>query len=157
LLPERTAVDTFTEWARDAEPHLREALTALFGVDDGLEIASEALTLAWERWSEVAVMENSTGYVYTAARNIGRRRHRHRRHRPVYMPVPVDRLPWVEPGLPKALAGLSEQQRLVVTLLHGYQWSMSEVAEVLGLSKSTIQNHAERGLTRLQKRLGVER
>ena len=29
-------MDTFTEWARDAEPHLREALTALFGVDAGV-------------------------------------------------------------------------------------------------------------------------
>ena len=72
MLPERTAVDAFTEWARDAEPHLREALTALFGVDDGLEMTSEALTLAWERWSEVAVMENPRGYVWSRRSAPGR-------------------------------------------------------------------------------------
>lgn len=152
LLPEKTAVDEFTEWVRVAEPRLREALTAVFGVDDGVEMTSEGLALAWERWSDVGVMSNPTGYVFVAARNMGRRR---RRRRPVFAAVPVERLPWVEPGLPKALAALSEQQRVVVTLLHGYEWSMSEVADLLGLSKSTVQNHAERGLARLQTKLGV--
>jgi DNA-directed RNA polymerase specialized sigma24 family protein len=33
---------------------------------------------------------------------------------------------------------------------------MSEVAELLSVSKSTIQNHAERGLQKLRNELGVE-
>jgi len=63
---------------------------------------------------------------------------------------------WVEPGLPAALEKLSEQQRVVVALVHGYQWSMSEVAELLDVSKSTVQSYDERGLRRLRTKLGVE-
>jgi len=72
------------------------------------------------------------------------------------VPVAVDSLGWVEPGLPAALAKLPEQQRVVVALLHGYQWSMSEVADLLNVSKSTVQSYAQRGLRRLRKKLGVE-
>ena len=152
LLPDTTVVDEFTDWAREAEPRLRQALTAVFGVDEGVEMTSEALTLAWERWAAVGVMDNPTGYVFVAARNMARRM---ARRGPIFVPVPTHRLPWVEPGLPKALAALSEQQRVVVTLLHGYEWSMSEVADLMGVSKSTVQNHAERGLARLKTKMGV--
>jgi RNA polymerase sigma factor (sigma-70 family) len=63
---------------------------------------------------------------------------------------------WVEPGLSAALARLSEKQRLVVALLYGYQWSMSEVAALLDVSKGTVQSYADRGLKRLRRKLGVE-
>jgi DNA-directed RNA polymerase specialized sigma24 family protein len=143
VISDTTSVDSFVEWARTTEPRLRQAFTALLGVDGGLDATADALMLAWERWPEVSAMENPAGYVYTAARNLSRRRSR--RMVP-FTPVPE---------LPSALARLSEQQRIVVVLLHGYEWTMSEVAELLGVSKSTIQNHAERGLAALQKRLGV--
>jgi DNA-directed RNA polymerase specialized sigma24 family protein len=152
VTPDDADVDSFVEWARDAEPRLRHGLTALLGVDAGLDATADALALAWEKWPEISVMANPTGYVYSAARNLTRRRSR---RGVVFMPVPEGHLPWVEPGLPAALAQLSEQQRIVVVLLHGYEWTMSEVAELLGVSKSTIQNHAERGLAALQQRLGV--
>lgn len=153
MLSDGTVVGSFTDWAVDAEPRLRQSLTALFGMQEGLEATAEALAFAWERWPDVSVMENPVGYVYTAARNMGRRR---LSRRPVFVPVLEQRTPWVEPGLPSALAGLSEQQRLVVALLHGYQWTMSEVAELLGISKSTVQNHDDRGLQALRAKLGVE-
>ncbi len=153
MLSDGTVVGSFTDWAAVAEPRLRQSLTALFGVEEGLEATAEALAFAWERWSDVSVMENPVGYVYGAARNMGRRR---LSRRPVFLPVPDQRAQWVEPGLPSALAGLSEQQRLVVALLHGYQWTMSEVAELLGVSKSTVQNHDDRGLQALRRKLGVE-
>jgi RNA polymerase sigma-70 factor (ECF subfamily) len=152
MLSDGTVVGSFTDWAVEAEPRLRQALTALFGVQEGLEATAEALALAWERWPEVSVMENPVGYVYGAARNMGRRR---LSRRPVFVPVPEQRAPWVEPGLPSALAALSEKQRIVVALLHGYQWTMSEVAELLGVSKSTVQNHDDRGLHALRMKLGV--
>jgi RNA polymerase sigma factor (sigma-70 family) len=70
--------------------------------------------------------------------------------------VPQQLLPHVEPGLPAAIARLPEKQRIVVSLVYGYEWTMSEVAELLGTAKTTVQNHAERGLARLRKTLGVE-
>ncbi len=104
-------------------------------------------------WDVVSVTENRLGYVYGVGRNMARRsalRH------PVFVPVVVERLPHVEPKLPGAIAALSERQRVVITLVYGYEWTLSEVAELLGTTKSTVQNHAERGLARLRKSLGVQ-
>ena len=71
--------------------------------------------------------------------------------------VPVERVPWVEPGLSKAVADLPKRQRTVVLLLYGFQWTQSEVAEVLDISKATVQRHGERALARLRRKLGVDR
>ena len=43
-----------------------------------------------------------------------------------------------------------------MSLIYGYGWTMSEVAELLGTAKTTVQKHAERGLAKLRTTLGVE-
>jgi DNA-directed RNA polymerase specialized sigma24 family protein len=101
-------------------------------------------------------MDNPVGFLYVLGRTRGRRMGR--RGRPLGMPQPPEgRLPWIEPGLPNALELLSERERTVVILLHGYQWALSEVADVLGVSKSTVQTHDERGMSKLRRKLGVDR
>ena len=57
---------------------------------------------------------------------------------------------WVEPGLPAALAKLSEGQRTSVMLVHTFEYTFAEAAELLGVSKSTIQTQVERGMDRLR-------
>jgi RNA polymerase sigma factor (sigma-70 family) len=153
VLLNESLVDSFMEWAELVEPKLRRALTASFGSQLGKEAAADALAYAWEHWGVVSAKDNPLGYVYGVGRNIARRG---ARRRPVLLPVDNQRLPRVEPGLPAAIAGLGERQRVVITLVYGYEWSLSEVAELLGTSKSTVQNHAARGLARLRKSLGVE-
>jgi DNA-directed RNA polymerase specialized sigma24 family protein len=145
--------NSFTEWATEAEPKIRQSLTAAFGVQVGKDAAADALAMAWEQWPRVSVMDNPIGYVYGIGRNKARRM-KTRRH-PMFVAVPEQLLPNIEPGLPAAVANLPEQQRITVTLLHGYGWTMSEVAELLGTKKTTVQNHAERGLTKLRNALGV--
>jgi DNA-directed RNA polymerase specialized sigma24 family protein len=98
-------------------------------------------------------MGNPIGYVYGIGRNKARRMKT--RRQVMFVEVPEQLLPNVEPGLPAAIADLPEQQRITVTLLYGYGWTMSEVAELLGTKKTTVQNHAERGLTKLRNALGV--
>ena len=61
-----------------------------------------------------------------------------------------------EPGLPRALAALSPRQRLAVVLVHGYGYTLREVAELTGIRPTTVQNHLARGLARLRSLLGVE-
>lgn len=79
------------------------------------------------------------------------------RKRTVYLPaVHRDDLPWVEPGLPPALVSLTETQRTVVMLLHGYDWTMEEVASILEISKSSVQTHTERAMKKLKRKLKVE-
>ena len=46
---------------------------------------------------------------------------------------------------------------IVVLLLFGYEWSMSEVAELLGVTKATVQSYSDRALVTLRRKLGVKR
>ena len=145
--------EIFDEFVERVEPRLREALTATIGSEAGRDATADALAYGWEHWSRVSRLENPAGYLYAVGRNNQRRRYRRRRR--VLMPVDPERTPWVEPELPAALAALPDQQRIVVVLLHCFEWTMSEVADLLGVSKSTVQSHAERGIARLRSRMGV--
>lgn len=152
---EGATIISFTEWATEAEPRLRRALTAAFGSQIGQDATADALGVAWQKWTDIAVKDNPLGYVYGIGRNFARRM-----GRPSAVPlheVPEQLLPDVEPGLPAAIANLSERQRVVVGLIYGFGWSLNEAAELLDLSKSTVQRHAERGLAQLRAALGVER
>ncbi len=149
------ATDAFTEFARVAEPRLRLALGAAFGFDLAQEATAEAMAFAWEHWDRVMTAANPVGYVFGVGRNRARRslgRHR----APLLPPVLSSELPWVEPGLPGALGRLSVRQREVIMLLHCFEWTLSEVSELLGLSRGTVQIHERRGMARLRRDLGVE-
>jgi RNA polymerase sigma-70 factor (ECF subfamily) len=148
-----TAVEAFAAFAEEAAPRLRRALVALYGVEVGREAAADALVEGWRRWDRVAGMTNPVGYLYTLGLHYGRPR------APVtapYFPVPPnDHMPWIEPALPAALAALPERQRQAVVLVHGYGWTLSEAADVLGVSKNTMRNHLNRGVAKLRAALGV--
>lgn len=154
LLQDQTMTDSFREFALRVEPRLRHALTAVLGSEEGKDATAEALAHAWENWDRVASMENPVGYLFTVGRNRGRRWWR--RSRPVFYIPPVGRVPWIEPGLPVAVSRLPDRQREVVIMLFCFEWTMSEVADLLQISKSTVQNHAERGLVSLRASLGVD-
>jgi DNA-directed RNA polymerase specialized sigma24 family protein len=40
-------------------------------------------------------------------------------------------------------------------LVHGFEYTHQEVADLLGISRSSVQNHVERGLARLRTELEV--
>ena len=146
-------MEGFTEFVLGNEQRLRHALNAALGLEIGREAAAEALAYGWEHWERIREMENSVGYLYVVGRDRGRKMGRSRRV--VYPEVIEDRTPWVEPGLPRALADLPERERVVVLLIHAYGWAMSEVAELLEVTKSTVQTHSERGVKKLRRKLGV--
>ena len=153
-----TAEQRFTAFVEQHERALRESLTAAFGVDIGRDATADALAHAWERWDRVAGMENPVGYLYVVGRNRARRAFSRRRTAPIRYPLPTgDGAPRFEPALAGVLAALSERERTVVLLLHGFQWTMSEVAETLDLSKSTVQSYDERALAKLRSAMGVDR
>jgi len=143
----------FATFFADVEPRLRHALVAALGADHGREATAEALAYAWENWSRLQVMDNAVGYLY----RVGRTQARRLRRRPVELPPAThDQQPWVEPGLPRALSGLSERQRVVVILVCSLGWSQTEVAEALQVSLGTVHKHLNRGLSRLRTALGVD-
>ena len=60
--------------------------------------------------------------------------------------------PLIEPELTsRALASLSEAQRIAVILVHGFGWTMREVGELTGTRVTTVQTHLDRGLRKLQR------
>jgi DNA-directed RNA polymerase specialized sigma24 family protein len=147
--------DTFSVFVSSHESQLRQALTAALGADAGREAAAESLAFAWEHWDRVSGMQNPIGYLFVVGRNAHRRRHRPLRRRVSFLVPAGMQDPWCEPALARLLGSLPDRERVVVLLLHGYEWSMSEAADLLGVSKSTIQTHADRGMARLRAGLGV--
>lgn len=145
--------DTFTDFVRETEPRLKIALCAAYGKDLGMEATAEALAFAWEHWDRVSEKANPAGYLFGVGRNIARKRTR--RKQLAFPEVPQNHTPWIEPGLPSALAALPERQRLAVMLVHSFQWTLSEVAELMDVSKPTAQTHVDRGMKSLRKRIGV--
>lgn len=147
--------EVFTEFVREVEPRLRQSLIAAVGGEAGRDATAEALAWAWEHWSRVQGMDNPGGYLYRLGRN---RATSLLRRRPVFplLPDSAGHELWVEPGLPSALARLSEMQRVAVLLIHGFGWTYREVAAHLGVGTSTVQSHAERGMAKLQHDLKVE-
>jgi DNA-directed RNA polymerase specialized sigma24 family protein len=139
-------MDGFEEFYVDAEPRLRRALVTALGPTRGRDATAEAFAYAWEHWDRVRAMDHPLGYIF----RVGQSRSRERASRVVFPSVAEAGVPWVEPGLPSALAALSEQQRVAVVLAHGYGWTHREVAELLGISTSSVQKHVERAMAKLQ-------
>lgn len=141
----------FTDFVTLVEPRLRRAFSVLRGRVDGGDALAEALAWAWEHWAEVQTMENPAGYLY----RVGSSRTRGRRRQRLDRPVPRD-APGFEPGLEPALQRLSTRQRSVVVLVHGCDWTHQEVADALGISRSSVGTHLDRAMSHLRSELGVE-
>jgi RNA polymerase sigma factor (sigma-70 family) len=146
-----TTGERFSRFAADVEPRLRRALVAFYGSEVGREATADALALAWERWETVEAMANPVGYLFRVGQSRSRR---YRRRAPVLPAVPAAEFPEIDPRLPRALAGLTRQQRASVLLVHAHGWTQSETADALGCSVSTVRNHLDRGMRRLRASLG---
>ena len=155
MLHDEALTETFEAFVADAGGRLQDALGAMFGIHAGRDAAADALAYGWEHWDRVRVMDNPVGYLFVVGRDRARKERTSRRV--VLSPIDVARAPWVEPGLPEALALLPERQRTVVMLLYAFDWTMSEVADVLGISKSSVQSHENRAMRTLRRKLGVAR
>jgi RNA polymerase sigma factor (sigma-70 family) len=135
----------------EVESRLRRALVAAYGVEDGMEATADALAWAWEHRDRLADLEHPVAFLFRVAQTS-----RRRRRVPMLRPRIEWSKPWVEPALAGALSRLSQRQRIAVVLVHGYEWTLVEVAEVLGVGPTTVQTHLRRALERLQRALEVE-
>jgi RNA polymerase sigma factor (sigma-70 family) len=142
----------FTAFVAEHEPRLRRAFVATYGGYRGREATAEALAYAWEHWSRLSGMRNVPGYLY----RVGQSRTKDRREPLAFAPEdksdPISD-PIFEPGLEPALKALSDRQRTAVVLVHGFGWTLREVAELTGTKVTTVQNHLERGLVKLRHAL----
>lgn len=142
----------FLAFARAVEPGLRAALVARYGHTAGRDAAVDALSWAWEHWERVRRADNPAGYVY----RVGCRRASRGRWARATADRPGSATsPRFEPGLAPALGRLSVGQRQAVVLVEGYGMTYRQAADLLGVSRSTVQTHVARGLARLRDELGV--
>lgn len=148
---------SYTAFVREAQDKIRHALVAGFGVEIGREAAAEALVYAWERWDRVSRMENPAGYVFRVGHRIGQKLTR-KGNRTILLPDPpsVTNPVEIEPALPRALSTLSPSQRMAVVLVDGFGFSQRAAADLLGIRRTSVQKHLERGMRRLRTELGVE-
>lgn len=146
---------SFAAFVEKVEPGLRRALVVSFGTRIGREACVDAMSWAWEHWARLEEMENPAGYLFRVGQTSARRE-LGRSHRPPGDPFRSGHLDSeVVPELMAALAGLSEQQKVAVVLVHGYGYSQTDVADLLGVSVSTLREHLRRGVDRLRRALEV--
>ncbi len=135
----------FCLFVAKVEPDLRRALIAAYGSERGRDATAEALAWAFEHRDRLPSLERPVAYLY----RVGQSRSRPHRRRVVFERPAVDD-PWVEPKLMSALAALPRSQRVAVFMVHGAGWTQAEVAELLGVRRSTVQKHLERAITKLR-------
>ena len=149
-----TREKTYTDFVTLHQDAIRHALVAAHGIEAGREAAADAFSYGWEHWDRISGMDNPAGYLYRVGQHRARRQ---RRDLPLFVPPPsADHDPWVEPALPAALEMLTARQRTAVVLIHAYEMTYQEAADLLGVTRSSIQRHLERGLAKLRLQLGVE-
>jgi RNA polymerase sigma factor (sigma-70 family) len=146
---------TYERFADEFARPLKEALTASFGHELGDEATAEALAYGWEHWDRIRDMANPRGYLFRVGQNHAKGILR-RRMLPVRRAISDSFEAWFEPELVPALRSLSEQQRTAVVLIHGFGWTITEVAELFGVTLSTVRSHLDRAMGKLRKRLGVD-
>jgi DNA-directed RNA polymerase specialized sigma24 family protein len=144
--------EAFTEFVGEIERPLAYALASAYGPEVGREATADALLYAWRNWGRVRVMDNPAGYLFRVGQSSARR---YFRRRIVLPPVAPSELPHVEPALPGALSKLPLMQRVAVVLIHGQGYGPQEAGDLLGVSRSTARKHAERGMAKLRRELGV--
>ncbi len=142
----------FTEFIDSNGAGLRHAFIARYGPDVGADVMGDVTEYAWSHWNKVAKMQNPSGWLY----RVGQSKSRRYLRRPVRLPAPLPTSePSVEPELPRILLALPHSQRVAVLLTHGFGYTVREAAGIIGVSASTVQQNAQRGLSRMRTEMGV--
>lgn len=142
----------FEEWYRRQHPRIVATMLLVTG---DLALASdctdEAFARALQHWPRVRAMQSPAGWVFQVARNCSRRnlwraslerRLLLRTPRPDNIPAPAGEL-WA------VVAGLPPRQREVVVLRHVADLREADIAEVLGISRSTVSTTLRNAYQRL--------
>jgi DNA-directed RNA polymerase specialized sigma24 family protein len=142
----------FTEFFEKHGGGLRHAFIARYGPEVGAEVMGDVAEYAWAHWGKVSRMQNPSGWLF----RVGQSRSRRYLRRPVRLPAPPSASePTVEPGLPGALMAVPHAQRVAVLLTCGFGYTVREAADIIGVSPSTVQQNADRGLAQIRSEMGV--
>jgi len=106
------------------------------------------------------MLANPQGYLFRVGQTAARRLRRQGRRDPAVGDRDATAASFasaaIDPELERAIRELPTRQRTVVVLRFGLDLGLEEVAELLGISMSTVHRHAERGLASLRRALDEE-
>lgn len=137
---------------------VRQALVAYYGPEIGNEAADEALATAWERWATIRSMDNAVGYVFRIGQTKARPHVRWRTRHGLFPATDVAERGVDVPGLVdllQALDDLEADQRTAVVMVKSLGYSHRDVALLLEVSESVVNNLVHRGLLRLRVIMGA--
>ena len=167
--PEKTGQD-LAEGPRDFQAFFEDEYLNLFGAlclvtrnrHEAEEIAQDAFLKVWERWDRVSEMDSPDGYLYRTAMNAFRKRYRRATLalKSTLGIIPTDdEIETVDArdAAVRAMAPLTDRQRAAVVLMDLLGYPSEEAARMLGVSPSTVRNHASRAHAALKKTMGEER
>ena len=157
-----TSVESFETFVLENHARLYGALCLLTKDRyEAEEIAQEAFVRILERWDQVRVVEDPTGYLFRTALNVYRKRFRRALlavRRAAAVAPTDDFVERIEASdlVVRAIAELPTDQRaaLIVTSLLGY--SSDEAARILGARPSTVRARATRARAALRDAIGEE-
>lgn len=142
----------FTGFLRDHGPGLRHAFIARYGPDVGSDVMEDVIEYAWTHWRKLTTMDNPSGWLYRVGQSKSRRYFR----RPLQLPPPPPSAEMtVEPELPRIITSLPHAQRVAVLLTAAFGYTVREAADIIGVSASTVQQNAHRGLSQIRAEMGV--
>jgi DNA-directed RNA polymerase specialized sigma24 family protein len=145
---------TYDSFVAEHRPRLLQVLVARFGIEVGADATADAMAYSFEHWDRIEPMTNPLGYLFRVGQTSARKQFRWSRSFALPEPEP-SRLPDVEPGLARALMKLDHEQRVMVMLVHGHDWSYAEVAAVFDVTVTKIRNDLFSAMQKLRKQLGT--
>jgi RNA polymerase sigma factor (sigma-70 family) len=143
--------DSFEELIDLVRGRLLPVLWSKWGIEVGGDICCEVEEYAWENRDRLLRMSNPLGFLFRVSQSKARRYSRWSKRTtfPSRFPDVVHEDSQLHDTL-QVLAVLSPDQRACVLLVHGFGWTYNEVAELLGMKRSEVNNHVHRGLAHLR-------
>ena len=148
----------FAEWYSANHGRLVAGLLVISGrVDLTQDAVDEACVRAYARWDRVSVMQSPTGWVYQVALNVLRRQARRaaleqrllRRDPAPLLVVGPASAAW------ELVATLPPRQRTAVVLRYVSDLTQAEIANAMGVTRSTVSSTLTNALTRLGELMAV--
>jgi RNA polymerase sigma factor (sigma-70 family) len=139
------AAIAFEEFFDAERVRLFRAMFAITGSrQEAEDVSQEAFMKLWERWDDVAAMEQPVGYLHRTAINVSRDRRRrfvHGMKRAIGLSPAPDAYEAVEArSMAAAVLGtLTPRQRTAVVLTEGLGYSAEEAGAILGIKGSTVR------------------
>ncbi len=121
----------------------------------GREAADEAMTRAYDRWSDVSTYVNPGGWVYRVGLNWARSWHRKLNRKLPWSTEPIALPQTHDHELDNALMALDIKYRSVVVCRYLLDWSTDETAQALDIAPGTVKSRLSTGLSQLRNRLDL--